>query len=1007
MQALISLRGIRCLLAVGLACFAIAASRVPSGEWPAFRANAARTASTTETLPPNMTKLWQIDLGTPQPAWPRSDRMTFDRAYQPVVAGGLVLVGSSRDDTLHAFDLSNGRLKWRFATQAPIRFAPAVMERRVYLGSDDGFLYALSLSDGRLLWRKRGGPDESLVLGNGRAISKWPVRGGVVALDGKVYFAAGIWPSDGIYLYALDAESGKVIWCNDQAGAIYMAQPHGGAEAESGVAAQGYLVADGDFLLVPTGRAVPAAFRRATGEFAYFHLQKYGQRGGALAMLAGGVFFNGGIAFQVATGEAIARFGPGPLAAAGATIYRAVKGKVSTYTWKEVTKNDRRGNPIAARELAAGLAAPGFPQVTSIAVAGGQVVLGAAGRVGRVVPGEKQLAWQAEVEGTVLGMAVADGRLVVSTDQGKIVCFGTPVELSDRRPDSSTIPAPRIVPADMLAATQRWSKQLSVPAGFAVDLGTTDGDLALAIAQQMPLHVITVTSDAKTAARLRERFRVIGMLGHRISVWQRSPEKTGLPAWCADLVVSEQGWKEPVGRLKPEAERIQRPYGGLVCLSNPENWAETRRRGPLKGAGEWTHQYADPANTLNSGDRLVGGRLTISWFRDIDFDVPQRHGRGPAPLFWQGILFHEGLHGVVAVNAYNGSELWRYEVPEILKAYNGDELMGTAGTGSNMCVAGGRLYLRHDEFCDVLDARTGRKLDMWKTPLDESNQRRPWGYLAADGERAYGSEADTGHIVTYRYVNRGGDMSRLWTESKALFAKDATTGRLLWRYASQHSIRHNAIAVASGRVFLIDRPQAEFDRVKRPKERHHPPGILRALDAKTGHVVWEQAKDIFGTLLIAVPQADRLIMAYQPTRFRLDSERGDRLAVFRMSDGERLWDQAVKYESRPFVRQGVIYTQGGAWDLESGKAVSFPFRRSYGCGILAASERLLVFRSATLGYYNIGQDSKVRNFGGMRPGCWINALPVGGMVVVPDASAGCRCSYLNRSWIALQGTPVP
>ena len=52
-----------------------------------------------------------------------------------------------------------------------------------------------------------------------------------------------------------------------------MPQPHGGANAKSGVTAQGYLLADDDHLFVPTGRAVPAAFKRADGEFDYYRLQ--------------------------------------------------------------------------------------------------------------------------------------------------------------------------------------------------------------------------------------------------------------------------------------------------------------------------------------------------------------------------------------------------------------------------------------------------------------------------------------------------------------------------------------------------------------------------------------------------------------------------------------------------------------------------------------------------------------------------------------------------------------
>ena len=60
-------------------------------------------------------------------------------------------------------------------------------------------------------------------------------------LEGVLYFAAGIWPTDGIYICALQADSGKVLWCNDSAGAIEMPQPHPTARAKSGVAAQGYL----------------------------------------------------------------------------------------------------------------------------------------------------------------------------------------------------------------------------------------------------------------------------------------------------------------------------------------------------------------------------------------------------------------------------------------------------------------------------------------------------------------------------------------------------------------------------------------------------------------------------------------------------------------------------------------------------------------------------------------------------------------------------------------------
>ena len=54
-----------------------------------------------------------------------------------------------------------------------------------------------------------------MILGNGRMVSRWPARGGPVIRDNIVYFAAGIWQSDGVFIEAIDAESGKVVWRNE------------------------------------------------------------------------------------------------------------------------------------------------------------------------------------------------------------------------------------------------------------------------------------------------------------------------------------------------------------------------------------------------------------------------------------------------------------------------------------------------------------------------------------------------------------------------------------------------------------------------------------------------------------------------------------------------------------------------------------------------------------------------------------------------------------------------
>jgi hypothetical protein len=35
-----------------------------------------------------------------------------------------------------------------------------------------------------------------------------------------------------------------------------------------------------------------------------------------------------------------------------------------------------------------------------------------------------------------------------------------------------------------------------------------------------------------------------------------------------------------------------------------------------------------------------------------------------------------------------------------------------------------------------------------------------------------------------------------------------------------------------------------------------------------------------------------------------------------------------------------------------------------------------------------------------RPGCWINLLPVGGLLLSPEASSGCTCNFAVQTSIA-------
>ncbi|MBT4864175.1 MAG: PQQ-binding-like beta-propeller repeat protein [Planctomycetaceae bacterium] len=416
-------------------------------DWPTYRADEARSGYTSEAFPNQVKLRWvHRTVHAPRPAWSMSQRMHFDQAFQPIIIGDAVLFGSSADDTVVAIDARSGRVKWTFLTEGPVRFAPAGWRDRVFVASDDGWMYALSLDDGRLLWKHRGGPDDRKVLGNERVISHWPARGGPVVDGDTVYFAAGIWPSDGVFLHALDAESGSLKWTNDRTGGLEMNQPHGGARAKSGVSAQGYLLADDARLFVPTGRAVPAAFNRTDGKLLYYHLQQNQQRGGSRAMLGDRFLFNSGCLFEAKTGELASQIGLGSIARTPNGIVRAEGRSLAEYRWKNEERRDRKGKLVSVRLPEKVRLVRCERDVLDFIITGSDAVCGEDGRVCAIdYTRQRNTWWSHKVDGRALGLAYGNGRLIVSTDRGSVYCFdGNPdAQPSVPTPDRAASASPR------------------------------------------------------------------------------------------------------------------------------------------------------------------------------------------------------------------------------------------------------------------------------------------------------------------------------------------------------------------------------------------------------------------------------------------------------------------------------------------------------------------------------------------------------------------------------------
>ena len=297
-----------CLLLIHFAC-----QNSDKDAWMTYRNDNGRSGITSTNLNFPLTQKWtHIPRHAPVTSWhePAGElpRMHSDNVYHVTAANGMAYFGSPTDNKVYAIDVATGTTRWTFYTEGPVRFAPTILEGQIYVGSDDGYVYCLHAKSGKLLWKYRPGPSDERILGVGRMISLWPVRTSILLDDGIAYFAAGIFPYEGLYICALNADDGSVVWSNNSIGDRAHELQYGGFSPQS------YLVASKDVLYVPSGRALPAAFDKNTGEFLFYtNPGDPGKGGGTWTLLDGdnlvaGVDFYGTpakLSFNGKTGEKI------------------------------------------------------------------------------------------------------------------------------------------------------------------------------------------------------------------------------------------------------------------------------------------------------------------------------------------------------------------------------------------------------------------------------------------------------------------------------------------------------------------------------------------------------------------------------------------------------------------------------------------------------------------------------------------------------------------------------
>lgn len=781
----------------------LAISPIHAGDWPMWRYDAGCSAVSPHALPEGLKLHWVRQLPESQPAWPASQpKLQFDRFYQPVVMGHRLFVGSNVNDSVAAYDTRSGNELWRFFTEAPVRFAPVTANGKVYAISDDGFLYCLNAESGALLWKVNGGPTRRPIIGNDRLVSTWPARGGVVLADGVLYFAASIWPSMGIFIHAVDAETGRILWTNSETGSRYMVHPHGAASFGS-IVPQGYLAVSGNYLVVPGGRSLPAVFNRKTGELIHFNFGGKSS-GGFQVMAAGDCYCVGGDVYRLKDGNPLTRLDARLMTDEFAIALerdflqiQSLAGEIKTET-----TTDRKGKkqskvsfaPHQKRFVPRGSELPDEIYCR----AGNRLFLGEKNKVASMEfdPQSKkplQVNWSAKVEGTPTTMIAADDRLFVVTAEAKLYCFAA-LDQEAIRHDLNRTPLSKSSDKGTTIAKSAI-KASKTKAGYAVALGIGSGRIIEEIIGQTNFHLVAVETDQKKRNRLQNQMSDAGLYGTRLAVFSGNPTAFPYPPYFANLIVTEDAaLSHQLIQVEPLRHVFQalRPYGGVLVLPTTDAQHQSiqqtlnqhaeifdgaqldregdltflRRVGPLPKSAEWSHQYGDATNSVVSKDQLVKAPLGVLWFGGPSNDkVLPRHGHGPSPQVAGGRLVIEGPDMLRAVDVYTGRVHWEKDLPGVGDYYNVTSHFSGAGeVGSNYVTLGDQVFVIHNDKILELNAETGETRYTYELPKIPGNPQPHWGYLAAAGPRL---------VATSSPVKLPGTSTR--TSSKPVVPKDYHT----------------------------------------------------------------------------------------------------------------------------------------------------------------------------------------------------------------------------------------
>jgi outer membrane protein assembly factor BamB len=417
-------------------------------------------------------------------------------------------------------------------------------------------------------------------------------------------------------------------------------------------------------------------------------------------------------------------------------------------------------------------------------------------------------------------------------------------------------------------------------------------------------------------------------------------------------------------------------------------------------------------------------------------EMVNRHEGAVGPLAVNGRLIVQGQFSVMAYDAYNGMFLWEYENAETYRT----GVFQNHNSG-NLIASDDSVFVMEGSKVVELDIGTGKLKATHLLPV-EKRKEYEWGFIAYQDGQLIGTATVRKQLVAL-LKKRGKGVEDM---TDGIFAIDVKTGKHLWSFEGKN-IEAPTIAIAPGKVYFIDSAITmeqreaimlkEKDKLKDLKGAEAKAAEARlkkldvrlavAIDAKTGKQLWARPVDVTNCSKIGIGGGNLTLMVSQDVlvlgganangHYWKQFVEGDfkirRLVALSAKDGELLWAKDANYRIRPLIVGSKVIAEPWAFDLFTGKQIMRKnpltgqeepwsiIRSGHHCGMLVGCPNLLLFRSGSTGYYDLYHDSGTQHFAGHRIGCWINALPANGLVLIPESSAGCVCQFSLEATITL------